>query len=323
MLLDDIPEQWGPKMNLVDAAVTPSSTGPDTIRFTARGHYLLILMTPQPQRQVALGSDRFAQGFAPNGSVEIVPNNTDLFARWAASKETMLIGFTDERIRRLAGVEFGDDQVIWRPPKLGIMDRRALTMASQLRKEIHGNGIAKQDCVDAWVTMLGTHMLRSYSNHASRPCSSHRGGLSPRTRRRIDDYIRSHVGERMPLELLAAVAGLSPSHFSHAFRQTFGLPPHQYIIQLRLELARRLSSQSTLPFSEIARMAGFSSNSHMTLAMRRAGHTPPSELRRRPPEPSGEPLPSVYGLGTAPAEGGCCGRDVVLHQPVAPGLPER
>jgi AraC-like DNA-binding protein len=48
-----------------------------------------------------------------------------------------------------------------------------------------------------------------------------RGGLSPVVTRRVSDYIEGHLDEKIRLDGLAALAGLSTDHFARAFRRTY------------------------------------------------------------------------------------------------------
>src|SRR4029450_9785900 len=62
-----------------------------------------------------------------------------------------------------------------------------------------------------------------------------RGGLSPALTRRVCDYIEGHPAEKIRLNGLAGLAGLSTDHFARAFRQSVGVPPHTYLLRRRLE----------------------------------------------------------------------------------------
>src|SRR6185436_13398487 len=53
-----------------------------------------------------------------------------------------------------------------------------------------------------------------------------RGGLAPAVTRRICDYIEGHLDEKIRLEGMAALAGLSTDHFARAFHHSVGVPPH-------------------------------------------------------------------------------------------------
>jgi AraC family transcriptional regulator len=106
-----------------------------------------------------------------------------------------------------------------------------------------------------------------------------RGGLSPAVRRRIYDYIESHLDAKISLEVLSSMAGLSPYHFARAFRQSFGTPPHGYLLQRRLERVKELIRNSELPLSEIALATGFSDQSHLARHFRRQTGMSPSIAR--------------------------------------------
>src|SRR4029077_19129834 len=66
---------------------------------------------------------------------------------------------------------------------------------------------------------------------------TNRGGLAPARANRICQYIDSHLQENIALEVLAEIAQLSVHHFARAFRQSLGTPPHNYIVQRRVEHA--------------------------------------------------------------------------------------
>jgi AraC family transcriptional regulator len=57
------------------------------------------------------------------------------------------------------------------------------------------------------------------------------------------------------------------------------VPPHRYVLGARLDLARKLLSQSTLPISRIAEECGFSSQSHLTATFRAAHSATPAQYR--------------------------------------------
>src|SRR5690606_35675768 len=139
--------------------------------------------------------------------------------------------------------------------------------------------LAWRENLDALITAFSIHLLRNYSSLQNRKVRPFIGGLAPSTWRRINDFIHSHLHETLTVTQLAATAGLSPSHFARAFRQTTGQSPHQYIIGCRLTLARDLIVSTDMPLEKIARIAGFSSNSHMTATMRRMWYKTPTDLR--------------------------------------------
>ena len=278
-LLESIPDEWGPKFEAESGAVTRTRTGPNSISFRAPSHMALVLLTPQPDREVALNSDRKSVFLAPMGTVEIVPADAELFARWTISKENLLFAHAPAKLSRLAGLEFEMEGFEFQPPGPGHVDDRALMLADMIRDEFRRGEAVDKVYLDSLVTVFSTYLLRTYSTLRDRK-QPRCGGLSGKALRDVQDYIRAHITDELSIETLALVAGLSPSHFLRAFRQTTGLPPHQYVLAARLELAEQLITTTGLPLARVAALAGFSSHSHMTASMREHRFTTPSALRR-------------------------------------------
>ncbi|WP_051234116.1 helix-turn-helix transcriptional regulator [Halomonas halocynthiae] len=96
----------------------------------------------------------------------------------------------------------------------------------------------------------------------------------------LDRYIDCHLECALRVSDLAAKACLSEGHFSQCFSAQTGMPPWQYVMQRRLFAARRLLLETPLPLIEIAALAGFSNQSALSNAFRRAYGHPPSQLRK-------------------------------------------
>jgi transcriptional regulator GlxA family with amidase domain len=96
----------------------------------------------------------------------------------------------------------------------------------------------------------------------SPPIARIRGGLPPKALGRVREYIDAHLHERITIDSLADLVGLSMFHFVRAFKQSEGTTPHNYVIQRRVKRAMELLASTDLPLSEIALAAGFSDQSH-------------------------------------------------------------
>jgi AraC family transcriptional regulator len=106
-----------------------------------------------------------------------------------------------------------------------------------------------------------------------------RGGLSPFVLRSVRDYVAAHLGNQIRLEKLAALAQLSPFHFSRAFKASTGWSPHRYVLNCRIAEAKRLLSSSRLSIADIARRTGFSSTGQLSTRFRAWTGTTPSAFR--------------------------------------------
>ena len=66
-----------------------------------------------------------------------------------------------------------------------------------------------------------------------------KGGLSAEHRRRVLDYCQERLSEKIGLQDLAALCGLSRFQFLRRFAHSFGLTPHAWLVRLRLERPAR------------------------------------------------------------------------------------
>jgi AraC-like DNA-binding protein len=106
-----------------------------------------------------------------------------------------------------------------------------------------------------------------------------RGGLPPRVLRRIREYIDGNIDQRISVELLAGLANLSICYFVRAFKQSMGVTPHDYLIRQRVERTKQLLSDSDMPLSEIALVAGFADQSHFSRRFRQHVGMSPRDYR--------------------------------------------
>src|SRR5262249_1198951 len=98
--------------------------------------------------------------------------------------------------------------------------------------------------------------------------------------KKLAQYIEEHLADEISLSSLAQLVRLSPFHFSRAFKESFGMPPHRYLTRQRIERAKGLLAARNLSVTEIGLDVGFSGTSSFTPTFRKApGKTPPESRR--------------------------------------------
>ena len=106
-----------------------------------------------------------------------------------------------------------------------------------------------------------------------------KGGLAAYQRRQLIDSIEHQLAEPLSIGQLAGQCALSPYHFARMFRQSFGVPPHQYLLARRLARARHLLRNSTLAVGDVALACGFASASHFANRFKQSLGGTPGEYR--------------------------------------------
>lgn len=105
-------------------------------------------------------------------------------------------------------------------------------------------------------------------------------GLSRSALERIEEYIDANLDSALDIDELAALVGMSASHFTRSFNKSVGLTPHRYVIQCRVAKARELLAATDLPSTEIALNIGFSDQSHFSRRFQELLGVPPGAYRR-------------------------------------------
>jgi AraC family transcriptional regulator len=96
---------------------------------------------------------------------------------------------------------------------------------------------------------------------------------------RVRTFVDENLHRTIHAEDLSAIAQRSTAHFSRSFRQSFGEPPHAYVVRRRLEKACHLMITSSASLGEIALSVGFADQAHLGRLFRRAFGQSPSRWR--------------------------------------------
>jgi AraC family transcriptional regulator len=103
--------------------------------------------------------------------------------------------------------------------------------------------------------------------------------LASSTLRSLDDFIASELANEINIDQLAAIAGVSRFHFARMFRATVGTTPYRYVLNFRLERARRMLRANRHALRDIAAATGFADQSHLSRRVKRRFGVTPAELR--------------------------------------------
>jgi len=164
-------------------------------------------------------------------------------------------------------------------PRLFFYDRDLWEIALKLKSQVNPDPLYRQ-YAEALGILLTHELARISSSDAGPRGPVSRGGLAPWQQKRVAAYIEERVADDIPLATLAELARLSPYHFSRSFKHSFGLPPHRYHANRRIERAKQLLANRELSVTNIALDVGFSETSTFSAAFHRLTGQTPSRYRR-------------------------------------------
>jgi transcriptional regulator GlxA family with amidase domain len=96
----------------------------------------------------------------------------------------------------------------------------------------------------------------------------------------IIELMEANLSEPLSLVEIAASVGLSRRQIERLFRQEMGRSPARYYLEIRLDRARHLLIQSTMPVVEVAVACGFVSASHFSKCYREVYARSPQQERQ-------------------------------------------
>ncbi|HUC66050.1 MAG TPA: AraC family transcriptional regulator [Stellaceae bacterium] len=140
------------------------------------------------------------------------------------------------------------------------------------------SGLLDHVLVDALNTALAVTVVRRFHGSAVQLLAP--GRLSRARLRRVLDYIEDRLEEPLSLSELAAIACLSPFHFSRCFKRSMGMGLRRYVVQQRIKRARRLILETDRSLADIAAATGFDSQASFTFRFGREVGMSPGRLRR-------------------------------------------
>ncbi|MDR6609350.1 AraC family transcriptional regulator [Pseudomonas synxantha] len=211
----------------------------------------------------AIDSDRRVDFDTLPGVLAYTPVGVEVFSESTSGGEYLLLRLDDPLAKQnLPAVNH-------RVQSAG--NRQALMLGRELRRLLlvpQADALALEQCA------MGLVGLGNGTANTSRR-------VAPKAFTRVLEQIAEQFDEPLTLEQLAAAYGQNELRLLRDFTRYIGLTPHAYLVEVRLQAARRMIERTDRPLADIALDVGFAHQSHMGSAFRKHLGMTPSQYRSR------------------------------------------
>jgi len=218
------------------------------------------------------------RGMAVHGDIDIIPAGVPSY--WEMSGRDVFLGMSisQEILDAVASELDIDPRQVEIRNRFQTRDPQLENIAWALKAELECGYPCGRVYFDSLAVSVAARLLRCHSSVSREPKKA-TGRLSAPKLKQVLCFIEENLGQCVSLADVASVAGVSVSHFKTLFRESVGLPLHQYLIRRRVERAKDLIGENKLSISQIAFETGFSHQSHLARHMRRVLGVSPKVLR--------------------------------------------
>jgi AraC family transcriptional regulator len=243
-------------------------------------HCIMIQLGPAVDVSARIGDDNFTQNLKP-GEIIIIPAGSPL--HWRQQQTTpnrMLHLYLHPNFLRATAQAIDlDYSQISLAPQVGIRDHHIQHVGLSLHCELRQSNVFGRLYADSLAKVLAMQLIRRYSY--LKDLQMNEGGMAPGKLRKAIEFINENLDkeETVALGAVADAVQMSYFHFSRAFKQSTGVSPNLYMIEQRIERAKKLLSETELPIADIALRTGFASQSHFTTTFRKFVWTTPKVFR--------------------------------------------
>jgi len=239
---------------------------------------LAMLCSPAWRGEHVAADGTFAPHSKTIGALTVVPNGPLPAARSLQQCDLLYCAFDQRLVSEVRNEVEGEI-----PSSPGLRsscgrDHAISEILNLLFGEIELGGVSTRLYIDSLAHALTVRFLflgERTPGQARGPATLTRRKLS-----RVQELVESRLDADLTLQELAAAVGYSRSHFLRAFHATTGVTPHRYLLNRRIERARRLLAEADMSIAQVAYFCGFSSQAHLTVAFRKVCGLTPGEYRR-------------------------------------------
>lgn len=194
---------------------------------------------------------------------------------WTGMRETLYVKIELRLLKAFFPQHRAIDRV---QPQYAAWDTQVTRLIRCMVDEVEAGAPAGAAYAESLSLALASYLLQRYGDSSAAEAPAARAFGAPMAARLLD-YVQAHLARNLSLIELANVVGLSPNYFLQVFRNTFQTTPHRYILEKRIDEAKRQLRSGDHAISEVGLALGFADQSHFSSTFRRVTGQTPGQFR--------------------------------------------
>jgi len=158
--------------------------------------------------------------------------------------------------------------------------QQAITLIQQMLQEQERMDSFSTDMIIAHLTSLMLLLLRQADSPAGKLRTSNSVHSENEIIRRAQQYISSHIREKLSVPTVAQKVGVSPSYLTALFHKNLQISPGEYIRRIKLQESKQMIRENSMNFTEIAQALQYSTVHHFSRQFKEKFGLTPTEYAK-------------------------------------------
>jgi AraC family transcriptional regulator len=237
-------------------------------------HHLLLNLRETPMR-VENWRDSYHRDFVyRRDEIVLTPAGIRSGWHWHDRSRVIVITLEPDKLIEL-GVVLTDRQLVDTPQATDAdLCLTGALLLQALRDRTTGSDVMYESLSRIFLVKL----IQRYGESRSEVLAFSRG-FTANHYKRVLDFVANHYAEPITINDMARVAGLSDAHFARLFKEVLGDSPYQFVMDFRVEQAKRMLADHARPMADIAFACGFADQPHFSRVFKKLTGTTPRTFR--------------------------------------------
>lgn len=241
-------------------------------------HHILINLKDEPHRVENWREGEHRDFTLLHNEIIVTPAGVSSGWKWHAKSKVIIITLEPDKLNQFSQHELGillSSAQLKNIPQFVDSD---ICQAGEMLLDALNSPLGSAVMFESFARVFLTKLIHKYGLEKSEEIAFNRSFTSSHYKR-VFDYVANHFHDNITLEAMAAQAGISTYHFARLFKQTIGESPHQFLMQYRVEQARKQLADASRLIADIAIACGFSDQAHFTRVFKQSTGKTPRQYR--------------------------------------------